>query len=132
MNIKSRDITKDFVVLNPEKNAAVEPADSTLYQRLGQNYGDFKGCELIAAHEFESDWGTWEMHPHGDETIVLMSGEITFTLKLPDTDQSVTLSEAGTYIIVPKGIWHTAKTTVKSKLLFITPGEGTQHGNEPE
>ncbi|WP_158278891.1 cupin domain-containing protein [Leucothrix arctica] len=131
MSIKVHNIQKDFVVLSPEKTATVETADSTLYQRLEQNYQGFKGHEMIAAFEFESDWDTWEIHPNGDEIVMLMSGEITFVLKLEDGEQTVDLKESGTYIIVPKGVWHTAKTTVKSKLLFITPGEGTKNAAEP-
>ena len=132
MNIQTRNMTKEFVVLNSDKDASVEPADATLYQRLGKNYQDFKGHELIAAHVFESDWGTWEMHPHGDEIVTLISGEISFTLRLPEGEESVTLREAGDYVIVPKGVWHTANTSVKSHVLFITPGQGTQHSDAPE
>ena len=132
MTIQAWNIGKEFVVLSPEKNATVEIADATLYQRLDQNYKGFKGHELIAAYEFEADWATWEIHPHGDEIVVLMSGDITFRFRLSDGEQSVTLSEAGSYAIVPKGVWHTANTSVKSKVLFITPGEGTQHSSAPE
>jgi hypothetical protein len=28
---------------------------------------------------------------------------------------------------VPKGIWHTANTTLPTKMLFVTPGAGTEH-----
>ena len=50
-----------------------------------------------------------------------------------NSDKKATVELAdGSYIIVPKGIWHTAKTTIKSKILFITPGEGTLNKPEPE
>lgn len=132
MKAQARNMTSEFVVLNPDKDASIEPADAMLYQRLGENYQDFKGHELIATHVFESDWGMWEMHPHGDEIVTLISGEITFKLKLADGEQSVTLSEAGAYVIVPRGVWHTANTSVKSTVLFITPGQGTQHSDAPK
>ncbi len=33
----------------------------------------------------------------------------------------------GSFVLVPKGTWHTARTGVESRLLFITAGEGTMH-----
>lgn len=120
-------IEQDFVVLSPDKRASIEHANSTLYERLDKTYGDFSGHELISCYEFDSDWSNWEIHPHGDEVVVLMSGEVSFILHMEERDTSVKLSEQGQYVIVPKGIWHTAKTDVKSKLLFITPGQATQH-----
>jgi len=132
MDIVIRNIANEFIVLDPDKKATVEQADEMLYQRIDKNYKGFKSHELVSAYEFDSDWNTWEIHPHGDEIVLLLSGEITFILQLQSGQKSVTLQEEGSYIIVPKGIWHTAKTTVKSKLLFITPGEGTEHRVEPE
>jgi oxalate decarboxylase/phosphoglucose isomerase-like protein (cupin superfamily) len=64
--------------------------------------------------------------------VLLLSGKITLILQLHSGQKSVTLQEIGSYIIVPKGIWHTAKTTIKSKLLFITAGEGTLNKEESE
>jgi hypothetical protein len=33
----------------------------------------------------------------------------------------------GDYVLVPRGIWHTVRVHTPSSVLFITPGEGTQH-----
>jgi len=132
MEVKVRNIANEFVVLSPKKIATIEQADSTLYQRIAQNYNGFKSHELVAAYEFESDWDTWEIHPNGDEIVLLLSGEITLVLKLPGGLQSVALCEAGSYVVVPKGIWHTAKTRTPSRLLFVTPGEGTCNSESPE
>ncbi|MBU0912242.1 MAG: cupin [Gammaproteobacteria bacterium] len=120
-------LTQDFVVLNAEKKASIEPADAGVYQRLDDNYAGFKGCELISCYEFAEDWSGWEMHPHGDETIVLLSGAVTLILQQQEGEQSVFLTQSGQAVVVPQQVWHTAKTTVASKLLFITPGEGTEH-----
>lgn len=120
-------IQRDFIVLSPDKKASVEPADATLYNRLDKKYNSFIGHELISSYEFESDWSSWEVHPHGDEIVLLISGEVEFLLGNESGEARVTLREQGQYLVVPKGIWHTAKTKCKSKLLFITPGQGTQH-----
>ena len=122
-----RSIERDFVVLSPEKEATVERFDSTLYERLNENYDGCKGCELVSCHEFDSDWPTWEIHPHGDEIVILLSGEVTFVLQLEAGDESILLDQDGSYVIVPKNVWHTARTKGNAKLLFITPGEGTEN-----
>ena len=120
------DITKQFVVIDPVKNAS--PVDFTpdLFERLDTDFDGFKDCELISAFEFDTDWPTWEVHPHGDEIVMLLSGEVTFILDLDGKHESLQLTETGQYLFVPKGIWHTAKIAVPSKLLFITPGQDTK------
>ena len=123
-------IEQDFVVLSPNKEASIEPADATLYDRLDKKYSGFIGHELISCYEFELDWSSWEVHPHGDEVVLLMSGDVTFLLQTEAGETRVNLNEQGQYLVVPKGVWHTAKTKGKSKLLFITPGQGTQHRGE--
>ena len=31
------------------------------------------------------------------------------------------------HVVVPKGTWHTARTSVPTKMLFVTPGQGTEN-----
>ncbi len=120
-------ISQTFVVLNPDKKASIEVLDADVYQRLDTNYSGFQGCELISCFEFEHDWSSWEMHPQGDETVILLSGQVTFILQKDLGEELVSLEQPGDFVVVPKNIWHSARTQVKTKLLFVTPGEGTQH-----
>lgn len=120
-------IEQAYVVLNADKKASVEVVDTNLFQRLDANYSGFQGCELISCFEFEQNWSSWEMHPAGDETVILLSGQVTFALQYDKAEELVQLKKPGDFMLVPKNIWHTARCTVKTKLLFITPGEGTQH-----
>ena len=59
--------------------------------------------------------------------MILLSGQVTFVLQLETGEQAITLQKQGEFAVVPKGVWHTAKTNVETKMLFVTPGEGTQH-----
>ncbi|MDO3383750.1 cupin domain-containing protein [Gilvimarinus algae] len=120
-------IEKQFVVISPDKVASVERADTTLYERLDANYSDFVGHELVSCYEFDSDWPSWEVHPHGDEVVLLLSGDVTFVLQTDSGEHCVNLNKQGQYVLVPRGVWHTARTNTASKLLFVTPGQGTQH-----
>lgn len=124
-----KNISEDFIVMSPDKQASIEPRDAGLYQRLDEKYSGFAGHDLIACYSFRQSWPTWEMHPHGDEVVMLLEGEVTFVLKLNGEEVSQALTDAGAYVVVPKGVWHTARVESFARVLFITPGEGTR--NEP-
>lgn len=123
----SSNIQKDFVVLSPDKNATPVANTPDVYERLDMEFGDFKGYELISCYSFTENWSSWEIHPNGDEIVVLLSGNVTFILDIEGTHEHVQLTEVGEYVIVPKGIWHTAQVIEKAQVLFITPGEGTEN-----
>ena len=122
------DLSSTFLRLRPD--ASVEPltVDNTFWQRIASGkLGDFHNEFLVASGGCEADWPMWEMHPNGDEIVCLLSGSVTFVLEQEHGTREIELKESGAYVLVPKGTWHTAKTRVPSRLLFITPGEGTQH-----
>jgi uncharacterized cupin superfamily protein len=116
--------------LRLRSDASVEPlpVDDTFWQRLSSGQlGTFYNEYLITCHAFDSDWAMWEMHPQGDEIVCLLSGSVTFILEREPENQAITLNETGSYVIVPRGTWHTAKVDSPARMLFITPGEDTQH-----
>jgi hypothetical protein len=51
---------------------------------------------------------------------------VTFVLEQDGTSRDIELGTQGSYVIVPRGAWHTAKVRIPSRLLFITAGEGTR------
>lgn len=57
--------------------------------------------------------------------VVLLEGEVSFVLDRDDRHEETRLSEAGAYVVVPRGTWHTARVHKAARMLFITPGEGT-------
>jgi mannose-6-phosphate isomerase-like protein (cupin superfamily) len=79
-----------------------------------------------ARYDF-ADWPTWEMHPAGDEVVVLMSGAAEMVLDRGGGHETVSLTQPGSFVIVPKGTWHTARISTPTSMLFVTPGEGTQN-----
>jgi cupin superfamily acireductone dioxygenase involved in methionine salvage len=129
MSTSPKNIDELFVVIDSEQNAHIEIADAELYSRLESNYSEFRSCELISCHTFEKDWDSWENHPNGDEVVLLLEGNMTFLLQSDNGSTSVVLKKMGDYAIVPKNTWHTAKVYNRSKVLFITPGEGTMLKN---
>jgi mannose-6-phosphate isomerase-like protein (cupin superfamily) len=123
--MKSFNIANRFVVLSPDKVATTVLNSPTVYEDLERDFGSFKAHELIALHTFEEDWPSWEMHPNGDETVVLLCGSATFVVKHGDASREIRMDNPGDTVIVPRGAWHTAKIAGTTSMLFITPGEGT-------
>jgi mannose-6-phosphate isomerase-like protein (cupin superfamily) len=88
--------------------------------------GSFHNEYLVTTATFETSWESWEIHPNGDEIVILMSGAVDFVLDTPDGEEICPVRNPGEYIFVTKGVWHTANVVKPSTMLFITAGEGTQ------
>lgn len=82
---------------------------------------------LMSAFSFSADWPSWECHPAGEELVMLLSGSTVLLLEEADGERALLLDTVGSYVMVPQGVWHTARTTQPTTLLFLTPGVGTEH-----
>lgn len=82
---------------------------------------------LVSCFDNDADWMQWECHPHGEELVSLMRGAVDFVLEMPDGPQTVALRGRGAFVVVPRGIWHTANVLEASTLLFVTVGRGSRH-----
>ena len=118
-------LSSTFVVVNPDLSAVPIALTPTIYEELDRRFQGFKGRVLVSCYRFDSDWESWEMHPAGDEIVCLLSGRVSFEFE--GRGHVAELTEAGSFVIVPRGTWHTAHTNVPTTMLFVTPGEGTQH-----
>jgi mannose-6-phosphate isomerase-like protein (cupin superfamily) len=128
---KPLQIAETFVVMSSSFQADTVAVTENLYAELDQAYGDFAGRSLISSHTFSNDWPTWEVHPNGDEVVVLVSGAAEMVLAAEGGDETMLLNEAGQFVVVPKGVWHTAKISSPTQMMFITPGEGTENKEQP-
>lgn len=81
---------------------------------------------LVMASVLTEDVGHWEVHPAGDEILLLLSGEMTVVLEHQPEDETFPL-KAGETFVVPRGRWHRVKVIEPGELVFMTPGEGTDH-----
>ena len=113
-----------FVVLHPDQSATPIEFTPTMFEELNRRFDGFEGRMLVSCFAFDSDWAEWERHPAGDEIVYLLAGRVRF---LFEGERAIELRQPGEFAIVPKGTWHTAKTTVATKMLFVTPGAGTEH-----
>jgi mannose-6-phosphate isomerase-like protein (cupin superfamily) len=122
------DLEGEVVVIGEGLSAKAEQGGVEFWSALmGGDRPDVEAGWLVTAGAVEGTWPHWEMHPEGEELVVLMSGEVTFVL---DRDGVVTehrLDRPGQLVLVPRGAWHHARAEAPAQLLFVTAGRGTQH-----
>ena len=120
------DPSKTYVHLTPGGAAQRLPGGESFWSLPQPELDRFGHGWLVTEFEFSSDWSNWEMHPEAEEFVYLLSGAAVLLLEQPGGLQEVPLSGRGA-VVVPKGIWHTAKISQPSRMLFVTMGRGTQH-----
>lgn len=118
-------------IIAPDGAATVKAFSPTFYEDLDREFGDFAGHVLIQRYGFDTPWPTWERHPKGDEYVYLLSGDTDFVLWREGVEEIVRVNEPGSYVIVPRGVWHTARPHAPTVMLFVTPGEGTENVETP-
>jgi mannose-6-phosphate isomerase-like protein (cupin superfamily) len=64
-----------------------------------------------------------EMHPDGDEILVLVSGQIDLVLENWSGHENIPVFP-GQAVVVPRGVWHRVTSRQPGRLLHITPGPG--------
>lgn len=82
---------------------------------------------LVNLHRFDRPWQSWEMHPHGDEIVLCLSGALTLHQEMADGAAATITLGPGEYAINPRGAWHTADVEGEAEVLFITAGLETTH-----
>ena len=83
------------------------------------------GC-LVMIENSEASWPTWEMHPEGDELVVILEGRGTFFQQTESGIEEMAFSP-GDAVLNPKGVWHTVDVEEPLKALYITTCPGTDH-----
>jgi mannose-6-phosphate isomerase-like protein (cupin superfamily) len=127
MRASALDLTSSFVVVEPHHAAIPVAVTPTIFEDLDKRFDHFKGRLLVSSYRFDGDWSTWEIHPAGDEIVCLLSGDVTMVLDRNGAEEVVHLRNPGSFVIVPRATWHTARTSVPTTMLFVTPGEGTEN-----
>ena len=119
-------------IFTPGLEAKTKALSPTFYPELETEFNGFAGHVLISQHHFAEDWPTWEVHPAGDEFVTLITGDITLVLWQDQQEWSLRLSTPSDFVIIPRGVWHTARVHAPTTMLFVTPGEGTKNAAAPE
>ena len=123
MPIKPEDT---YVHLATDGTSRTTPGGPAFWSMPTPEMARFDEGWLISEFACDEDWASWELHPNGDEFVYLLSGDVELHLEFP-SGVTVTRIVGRGAILVPRGIWHTAKVFGPSRMLFVTRGGGTQH-----
>lgn len=93
-------------------------------QPLFHSFGLYRGIYIGGIAMRESTG--WEMHPDGDEVLTLLSGRFDVILDEAGAERVIALTR-GKSAIVPQGVWHRMVIHEPGELLFLTPGDTTEH-----
>ncbi len=93
-------------------------------QPLFRSFGLYRGI-YIGGIAMKASTG-WEMHPDGDEVLTLLSGQFDIVLDEDGVERTISLTP-GQGALVPRGVWHRMIIHVPGELLFLTPGDTTEH-----
>jgi len=117
-----------YLRLRADNSAEALHVDAQFWPRLMSGaLGTFHRESLVTMISFDATWKSWEMHPNGDEIVCLLSGRVSMVLEIDGREIVAKLAKPGDYVLVPRGTWHTARTSTNCTMVFITPGEGTQN-----
>ncbi len=125
------DIEEVRFILGPDGTGTAKSVGPRFYEELDEEFAHFRGHCLIMRYTFAEAWPTWEVHPAGDELVYLIEGDTDFVLRIGGEDRRVRVDRPGSYVVVPRGTWHTAQPHARTTMLFVTPGEGTLNAAEP-
>ena len=124
--VKPLQLTSTHLRLKPNGMAEKLPVTPAFWPDLiAGRLGDCRHEYLVTALSFETAWNSWEIHPNGDEIVVMLHGSADLILETPEGEVVVEVREPGEFAFVPKGTWHTANVHSPTTMLFITAGEGT-------
>jgi mannose-6-phosphate isomerase-like protein (cupin superfamily) len=114
-----------YIHLEPDGTSSAVPGGKEFWSLPKKEIERYGRGWLISEYEFSTDWPTWEMHPRADEYVYLLSGELEMHMDEPDGIRVIVLQDRGA-IVIPRGIWHTAKVKKVSRMLHVTMGAGTE------
>ena len=129
------DPVENYLLLEADGGAVTLPGGVEFWNQLMSGQPSNEGIQrlmkaehgrLLSVIERDQDWANWEMHPAGDEILMVLKGEMTLVFEEAGGERTVKLS-VGRIAVVPKGVWHTARLGGPVTLLALTDGLGTQH-----
>ncbi|HVZ34856.1 MAG TPA: hypothetical protein VG963_20655 [Polyangiaceae bacterium] len=122
------DLVSTYVHLTDDGAGRTMAIDDQFWpQVMSGGHPELNEGRLVSRFDFEQNWKTWEAHPNGEELVVLLRGSVQMLLEQSDGVQRVRLSEPGQFVLISRGVWHTAHPEVPCSMLFVTPGRGTEH-----
>lgn len=116
----------EYVYLSQDGQGLVVPGGGQFWSLPAAEMAKFEQGWVVSEFVCSENWQNWELHPNADEFVYLLSGDIEFVQELPSGVATMRINGSGA-VLVPRGVWHTARVFAPSRMLFVTMGGGTQH-----
>jgi hypothetical protein len=72
------------------------------------------GGTLVTVHSGDGDWKHWEMHPKGDEVLIVLEGSGRMIFERPDRNKSFDLAPGATLIVPARHMAPRSRTEAAS------------------
>lgn len=118
------DLETTYLAIDGKGEVIPMPVTETFWQTIDASPAATRS--MLAVYPMAADWANWEMHPEGEEVLVLLEGHIEMLMD-DGKQQTVAEMRAGTTLVVPAGVWHRALVRAPGRLLGLTYGPGTEH-----
>lgn len=116
------DLADTYLHLERGPGIGVIDVDENFWATIDERT-DLDDGRLVMAMPMTADWTNWEMHPEGDEVILVTDGVVRVHT---ESNEPVTV-RAPELVVMPAGTWHTMDVIEPARVLTITWGAGTQH-----
>ena len=116
------DLSHTYLHLERGPGLRVLDVDENFWATIDERT-DLDDGRLVMATQVTADWTSWEMHPDGDEVILVAEGVVRVHT---DPGEPVVV-QAPELVVMPRGTWHTIDVIEPARVVTITWGAGTQH-----
>lgn len=124
-DLQAFDLDTTYLALEAGTGVTAMAVTDDFWETVDQRE-ELRGGRLVMLARYDADWTAWEVHPEGDEVVYLLAGAVDLVLDEPDGERVLELRGRAA-VIVPKGVWHTARVHEPGDVLHITAGDGTRH-----
>jgi hypothetical protein len=106
-----------------EANGVVTTLDHRETMWIYSDYGVYgEVTRIVSQQQLTQDWTNWEMHPSGDEIVVLLDGDVEVQIEGVAGDRaSVVLDRQGSFVRISRGAWHIMNVRKPSRVILVTP-----------
>lgn len=116
------DLTETYLQLHDGAEVEMLDVDEQFWETIDER-ADLQTGRLVMASAMTADWDGWEMHPAGDEVILVTEG----TVRVHTDGADPIEVSAPDLVLMPAGTWHTMDVVEAARVVTITAGAGTQH-----
>jgi mannose-6-phosphate isomerase-like protein (cupin superfamily) len=122
-------LSDQCIYLAPDRTMRSYAKTAEFFRNAGAD-SELADGNLLALHHVATSadvhYPIWEMHPEGDELLLLASGSLMVEFRDANLVSTGPLRPFSA-IVVPAGVWHRLIVQAPSTLIAITPRRNTVH-----